>query len=70
MPANIGTTDRALRLIAGVLLIGLAGAGVIGPWGYIGIVPLATGIFNFCPAYRLFGFSTCPARSVRPDSAR
>ena len=59
MTANVGTTDRVVRIVAGVALIGLAVAGTIGAWGYIGIVPLATGLFRWCPAYRLFGIDTC-----------
>lgn len=59
MQANIGTIDRALRVIAGVLLIALSLFGVIGLWGWIGVVPLATGLLSFCPAYRLLGLSTC-----------
>lgn len=59
MKANVGTIDRALRVIAGLLLIALSLFGVIGLWGWIGIVPLATGLFSFCPAYRLLGLSTC-----------
>jgi len=49
-----------LRIIAGLVLIGLAATGTVGVWGYIGIVPLLTGIFKFCPAYAIFGLSTCP----------
>lgn len=59
MKTNVGTIDRALRVIAGLLLIALSLFGVIGLWGWIGIVPLATGLFSFCPAYRLLGLSTC-----------
>lgn len=59
MEANVGTADRTLRIAVGVLLIGLAIAGTIGPWGYIGVVPLITGLASRCPAYSLFGFSTC-----------
>ncbi len=59
MQANIGTIDRALRVVAGILLIALSLFGVIGLWGWIGVVPLATGLFRFCPAYRLLGLSTC-----------
>lgn len=59
MKANVGTIDRALRVIAGLLLIALSLFGVIGLWGWIGVVPLATGLFSFCPAYRLLGLSTC-----------
>ena len=62
MKANVGTLDRALRIVGGLVLIGLTLAGVIGVWGWIGVVPLATGIFRYCPAYSLLGFNTCPRR--------
>jgi len=60
MKTNVGTIDRALRILAGIILITLAATQTIGVWGYIGIVPLLTGIFKFCPAYSLLGMSTCP----------
>ena len=59
MITNIGTIDRGLRVVAGLLLIGLSLSGVIGMWGWIGLVPLATGIFRFCPVYTLLGIKTC-----------
>ncbi|VVM90141.1 hypothetical protein PS858_00460 [Pseudomonas fluorescens] len=59
MKTNIGTIDRGLRVVAGLLLIGLSLSGVIGMWGWIGLVPLATGIFRFCPVYTLLGIKTC-----------
>lgn len=62
MTANIGTLDRTLRLVAGLLLIALAAFSVIGAWGYIGIVPLLTGLFRFCPLYPLLGINTCKRR--------
>jgi hypothetical protein len=65
MNINVGTLDRALRIVAGLALIGLAAFGTIGVWGYIGIVPLATGVFAVCPAYSLLGFSTCPVAPRR-----
>jgi hypothetical protein len=55
---NVGNIDRSLRIALGVLLIGLAALGIIGVWGYVGIVPMATGIVAWCPMYRLFGFKT------------
>ncbi|MEP7101118.1 MAG: DUF2892 domain-containing protein [Burkholderiales bacterium] len=55
---NVGNLDRALRLMAGLGLIALAATGQIGAWGYIGIVPVVTGAWGFCPLYRLLGFST------------
>jgi hypothetical protein len=59
MNANVGTIDRALRVALGIILIGLTVSGAIGVWGWIGVVPLATGIFRFCPAYSLLGIKTC-----------
>ena len=59
MDINVGNMDRMLRIGAGVALIALAATGVVGFWGYIGIVPLLTGVFRFCPAYRLLGMNTC-----------
>jgi hypothetical protein len=67
MTVNVGTTDRIIRIVVGVALIALAAAGRIGAWGYIGLLPLDTGIFRFCPAYRLFGIQTCAAgKSTHP----
>lgn len=60
MKFNVGTIDRVLRVIAGAALIALAATGTVGVWGYIGVVPLLTGLFKFCPAYAIFGLSTCP----------
>lgn len=66
MKANVGTIDRTLRIVAGLLLIGLSLSGVIGVWGWIGLVPLATGIFRFCPVYTLLGIKSC--KSTCSDS--
>lgn len=62
MKVNEGTIDRALRVIAGLVLIGLAASGTIGAWGWIGVLPLVTGIVGFCPGYAIFGMSTCPMK--------
>jgi len=63
MMCNVGTVDRVIRILLGLALIGATLMGVIGPWGWLGVVPLATGIFRFCPAYRLFGVSTCASKT-------
>jgi hypothetical protein len=60
MKANVGTIDRVLRIIVGLVLIGLTLAGTIGVWGWIGVVPLATALFRFCPLYTVLGMNTCP----------
>jgi hypothetical protein len=64
--ANVGTIDRVLRILVGVALIVLAATHKVGPWGYLGIIPLATGLLRFCPAYTLLGIRTCPL----PGSAK
>ncbi|MFA9218556.1 MAG: DUF2892 domain-containing protein [Sphingomonadaceae bacterium] len=62
MNANVGNIDRAIRIVAGLGLIGATLAGAIGAWGWLGVVPLATGIFRFCPAYLPFGIRTCSVK--------
>lgn len=59
MKYNVGTIDRVLRVVVGLVLITLAATGTVGVWGWIGVVALLTGIFSFCPAYTLLGMSTC-----------
>lgn len=61
MQVNVGTVDRVLRIVVGLVLIGLAATGRIGAWGWIGIVPLLTGIVRVCPAYSILGVKTCAA---------
>ncbi len=63
MNPNVGTIDRGVRIVVGAALIAATVAGAIGPWGWLGVVPIATGLFRFCPAYLPFGLSTCSARS-------
>ena len=53
MKLNVGGIDRILRIVVGIVLIGLAATGTVGWWGWLGVVPLATGLFRFCPMYRL-----------------
>lgn len=61
MKANVGRADKWIRIVAGLALIAWAASG--GPaWAWIGVLPLATGLFNFCPLYRLLGVNTCGAR--------
>ena len=64
MKVNEHSIDRALRVIAGLVLIGLAASGTVGMWGWIGVVPLLTGLVGFCPAYAMFGFSTCSTKKA------
>jgi hypothetical protein len=60
MGKNVGTVDRVLRIVAGVVLIALVFVGPQTPWGWIGVIPIATALIGWCPAYRLLGIRTCP----------
>jgi len=70
MTANVGGIDRILRIVAGLALIALAATGVVGAWGYLGVIVLATGVFRFCGAYTLFGVNTCPMKPVEEEHAQ
>lgn len=63
MTRNEGTIDRALRIIAGLVLLSLVFIGPQTPWGWIGLVPLVTGLVGFCPVYRILGINTCALKS-------
>ncbi|WP_373975597.1 DUF2892 domain-containing protein [Chitinibacter sp. SCUT-21] len=58
--SNVGGVDRILRITVGVVLLVLAVLNVLGPWAYLGIVPLLTGLIRYCPLYKLIGLNTCP----------
>lgn len=60
LAVNEHPVERIVRVILGLVLVGLAVTGSIGAWGYIGIVPLLTGAMGSCPLYSILGFSTCP----------
>jgi len=60
MPINESNFDRIIRTATGVALVAAAATGFIGLWGWIGVVPLATGLAGFCPLYKLLGLSSCP----------
>lgn len=63
MKCNSGGLDRILRIVAGLVLVGLAASNTVGAWGWIGIVPLLTGAIGFCPAYTLLGVNTCKTKA-------
>lgn len=58
MRANIGKVDRALRILVGLVLIGLSLGGVIGWWGWLGVIPLLTAFISFCPLYSMLKINT------------
>ncbi|MGE3171524.1 MAG: DUF2892 domain-containing protein [Planctomycetota bacterium] len=63
-PANEHPAERVVRIALGLGLISLAFVGPQTAWGWLGLVPLATGLLGSCPLYTLFGISTCPVRRV------
>jgi hypothetical protein len=62
MKVNEAPWDRIVRVVAGVALVGAAATGAIGAWGWIGVLPIVTGLVGWCPAYTLLGIGTCPTR--------
>ena len=64
MTTNIGGIERILRIVIGLVLVALAATGQIGVWGWLGLVPLATGLIGWCPPYSLLGINTCKNRNL------
>ncbi len=62
MQSNVGGIDRIVRIVVGLVLIGLTLTGNIGLWGWLGVVPLATGAIGWCPPYAIFGWNTCSVK--------
>ena len=60
---NVGGIDKILRIVIGLVLIALVFVGPQTLWGLIGLIPLLTGLFGFCPLYKIFGFNSCPLKS-------
>ena len=63
LPTNEHPLERVLRVILGLVVLSLAFLGPKTPWGYLGLILLATGLLGSCPLYTLFGWSTCPAKA-------
>ena len=61
---NVGTVDKVIRIILGLVLIALVFVGPQTPWGWIGIIPLATGLIGFCPLYSILGMNTCGTKKA------
>ena len=62
LKTNEGTLDRILRIIAGIVLIALVFTGPQTTWGWVGLVPLLTGLFGTCPLYSMLGINTCSVK--------
>ena len=63
MNTNEGKIDRAIRIITGLALLSLVFTGPQTMWGLVGLVPLLTGAFGYCPVYQVLGLNTCPLKS-------
>lgn len=63
MTVNEGKLDRAVRIVLGLVLIAMVFFGPQTPWGWVGIVPLLTGLVGYCPLYSIFGINTCAMKS-------
>ena len=59
MKTNVGGIDRIFRVVIGLVLVILASSGTIGWWGWLGIIPLLSGLFRVCPLYSMLGVNTC-----------
>jgi len=64
MTQNIGNIERIVRIVGGLVLIALAATGTVGVWGWLGLVPLATGLVGWCPPYSLLGINTCKNKNI------
>jgi len=62
LPVNVHPAERGIRVLLGLILLGLVFVGPRTPWGLLGLIPLATGLLGSCPLYTLLGFSTCATR--------
>ncbi len=64
MNKNVGGVDRTIRILVGVILVALSVSAVIGPWGYLGLIVLATGAFKYCALYSMVGINTCEPKTT------
>ncbi len=64
MTKNIGNIERIIRILGGLVLIALAATNTVGVWGWVGLVPLATGLTGWCPPYSLLGINTCKNKNI------
>jgi hypothetical protein len=63
MKPNVGGIDRIARIVLGLVLVALAATGTVGVWGWIGVVPLATGAIGWCALYPILGINTCKPKA-------
>jgi hypothetical protein len=67
MKTNIGGIERVIRILVGAVLVGLAATSTVGWWGWLGLIPLATGLIGWCPPYAMLGISTCSTKA-KPEA--
>ncbi|MFG6433661.1 YgaP family membrane protein [Roseateles sp. LYH14W] len=67
MLQNVGLIDRTARVLLGLGLVTAAWLGAVGGWGWIGLLPLLTGLLGSCPAYLPFGFSSCAMKDAADE---
>ncbi len=66
---NVGSIDRALRIVIGLGLLAIVFVGPQTPWGLIGAIPLISGLVGTCPAYSMLGIRTCKISTARTSAA-
>lgn len=59
LKVNVGGIDRILRVVVGLALVTATALGFLNVWGWLGMIPLLTGLFRFCPVYTILGIKTC-----------
>ena len=62
MTKNMGSADRVIRVVIGLVLLSLVFVGPQTPWGWVGIIPLVTAAIGVCPLYSIIGIKTCPTK--------
>ncbi|MBT9557740.1 MAG: DUF2892 domain-containing protein [Myxococcales bacterium] len=70
LPRNEHNVERIIRVLVGAGVLSLAFIGPATPWGWLGLIPLATGLIGSCPIYTLFGISTCPMKPTNGTTPR
>lgn len=64
MKTNIGGMERVARILVGAILVGLAATGTVSWWGWLGLIPMATGLVGWCPPYAMLGINTCSVKDA------
>jgi Inner membrane protein YgaP-like, transmembrane domain len=65
---NVGSAERGIRVFVGIVALSLAFWGPKSIWGFLGIIPLATGVIGWCPGFKILGISSCKNKQAQKDS--